>query len=266
MGDSRLGLNPEPARSRLSIPERLVRVSPFFLDKYEVSVRRVRAAIVDGFDIDAYAHVTATELAVCNFTPRGATDDLPMNCVGHAFAEAFCELDGGRVLPTEAQWEFAASSGGTERLYVWGDEPPSCEHSVYARVGRITAGLFGIDFDDRLNEPGYCAYLGEGAQPVASLPLDTTDDGAVDMAGNVAEWTRDVLVPLTDPCWDRVDLVDPVCATGSDEHVHRGGTWAAVAGAQPAAIRTGDTEATSTVVGMGFGGHANGFRCSRPGR
>lgn len=71
----------------------------------------------------------------------------------------------GKTVPTEAQWEYAATAGGT-RLYPWGDDPPIC--------GRVTA------FD---GQDGPCPF--EPSVEVARYP--PSPEGLYDLAGNFAE-------------------------------------------------------------------------------
>ena len=41
--------------------------------------------------------------------------------------------DGGRHLTSEAEWEYAASGRGEERIYPWGNERPDCDRVIFAR-------------------------------------------------------------------------------------------------------------------------------------
>ena len=67
-------------------------------------------------------------------------------------------------LPTETEWEWAASGG--ERKYPWGDDEPTPELANYgSKVGQTT--------------------------PVGNYPAGATPDGLMDMAGNVLEWCED---------------------------------------------------------------------------
>jgi formylglycine-generating enzyme required for sulfatase activity len=95
----------------------------------------------------------------------------PINCVRWDQAVAYCSWRGLR-LPTPAEWEKAAR-GEDARAYPWGDEPASCELAVMA------------ESDDA---PGCGA--GTTAE-VGSRPAGASPYGALDMAGNVSEWTGD---------------------------------------------------------------------------
>jgi serine/threonine-protein kinase len=91
---------------------------------------------------------------------------VPATEISWRYAMLFAQVQGGK-LPTEAQWEFAARSGGKNYLKVWGlgDEP---------------------------KHPGNIGNIREAPEVVGSHDGDVTEQGVYDLTGNVQEWCRDV--------------------------------------------------------------------------
>jgi hypothetical protein len=133
-------------------------------------------------------------------------DMWPVVQVGWDDAMAFAKWL-GRDLPTEAEWEFAASVGTDAPR----DKP----------TANVWQGIFPI------NDEGTDGYKAETA-PVGCYPANRY--GLHDMAGNVWEWTRDWYVPGLDPEdtsghgpaeRDANDPRDP----GIAKHVIKGGSF-----------------------------------------
>jgi formylglycine-generating enzyme required for sulfatase activity len=103
---------------------------------------------------------------------------LPMNATSWNGAVAFCTWAGGR-LPSEAEWEYAARSGGQDIAYPWGNEPPSCDRCV----------MNTLPFSS--NREDWGCGTGE-MQPACSRPAGNTAQGLCDMAGNIQEWLQDI--------------------------------------------------------------------------
>jgi sulfatase modifying factor 1 len=103
--------------------------------------------------------------------------DHPVVQVAHEDAQAYAEW-AGAVLPSEAEWEYAARGGLESATFTWGDEPRP--------GGRIMANTWdGPDFPWRsTRESGWTR-----TSPVGSFPPNGF--GLLDMAGNVWEWTDD---------------------------------------------------------------------------
>ena len=119
-----------------------VTVSPFYMQQHEVTNGEYRR-----FD-----------------EQHEGADALPVIYVSWFNAMAYAVWLGG-VLPTEAQWEFAAR-GKEGRSFPWGDDPPTCELANYS------------DCSGNLVR-------------VMSKPAGATPDGIHDLAGNVGEWCAD---------------------------------------------------------------------------
>jgi iron(II)-dependent oxidoreductase len=131
-------------------------------------------------------------------------ENLPVIHISWYEAQAYCKW-AGRRLPTEAEWEVAASGelqGDTlshrRRHFPWGDEPPTAERA-------------NLDW-------------GSGVEEVGAHPSGDSAFGCRQMIGNVWEWTADDFAPypgfIIDPY---KEYSKPWFGT---HKVLRGGCWA----------------------------------------
>ena len=203
----------------------------FEMDRFEVTNARYRACVDSGACKPPQSR--ASHLRPGYFDDA-AFADYPVIFVDHAQAETFCKAEGGR-LPTEAEWERAAR--GTDvsapHTFPWGEKQPDC---TLANMGG--AGSCVGDTDRVGRRP-------EGASPY----------GAMDMAGNVWEWTSD---------WYGADFYasegakkpDPRGPSEGRLKVMRGGCW--VSGADSLRSTCRKAELPSTWA------YNVGFRCVYP--
>ena len=111
----------------------------------------------------------------------------PINCVSHTSAAAYC-AHLGRRLPTDAEWERSAR-GPDRRTFPWGSGTPTA--AVVNLCGEdcvAFARLRGLRGSTWVAAPGHedDGYL--LTAPVFAFRDGASAAGAVQLAGNVAEW------------------------------------------------------------------------------
>jgi formylglycine-generating enzyme required for sulfatase activity len=124
-----------------------------------------------------------------------------VTCVSWVKATEYCRSLGAD-LPSEAQFEYVAGGLRSQR-YPWGNDDPQCGDAVWGREQTPVASCLPP------NALGAALPPGSGARDRWG-----TDAGVVsDMAGNVAEWVRDMWNRVTESCWTPTLFHDPVCET-----------------------------------------------------
>lgn len=233
--------------------ERLVVLSPFFLDAYETTVGDFRGQPLTGVVSWTGSDDGTSQNDWCSYSNLPSRDGLPMNCVTWAAAQAYC-ASMGASLPTEAQLEYV-EGGLQSSLYVWGENDPSCSGAVYGLVG------YGISWgtgDGECRAPlAFGGPRAPGRDHTGSLDvLVVGGQPLYNLAGNVSEWPIDSYEPEGEDCWPMGVLQDPVCMTGT-ERLQRGGSWVG----PPENLRA----AARVPRGAGAGAPDMGIRCARPG-
>ena len=209
-------------------PMRTVQVAALEIMAREVIVREFAVCVGLGMCPSGEAWEPTGRRSTCNLG-RADTDDHPMNCVDHASAQAYCAWRSAR-LPTEAEWEYAARSGGQIQRYPWGANRPTCELAVMASDEGPGCG------DAR-------------TRPPCSRPQGRTAQGLCDMGGNVAEWTADWYAA------DAYTYTGPLGPTSGSHRVVRGGSF----GSDGPDLRTAARDQAGPELRSG----AIGFRCVR---
>jgi formylglycine-generating enzyme required for sulfatase activity len=143
------------------------------------------------------------------FQPKSGFRNHPVIEVSWYGAAAYCDWVGA-VLPTEAQWEYAARGRGGF-IYPWGNESPDSTRLNYNRnIDRTTA--------------------------VGAYPNGASWVGALDMVGNVWEWVNDWYEP---DYYESAPSVNPTGPDNGTKKVLRGGSWLHDALVAQAAYRNG---------------------------
>jgi formylglycine-generating enzyme required for sulfatase activity len=227
--------------------ERLVVLSPFFLEKHETTVAEQRASGVRYLD-DPSDRVTG-KIAGCTYARDGSgPSDVPLNCISWTEARSSC-MRRGRDLPTEAELEYVMG-GLRGTSFPWGDDDPSCSDMIFGRDADGSSPC-----DPNASRP---APSGSGARDRLRLPSGEL----VDLSGNVSEWARDRFQLETEPCWGTGLFTDPFCDQNgivvSGARSVRGGYFSGLAGTARAAHRSRTVNEKQAVAAE------IGYRCARP--
>lgn len=167
---------------------------------------KVAAFDIDLAEVTVAAYARCVEAGKCTEPKRGGAcnwkadgrERHPINCVDFQQATSYCASVGKR-LPTEEEWEYAAR-GPASKPRAYGDGEPR----------------------DQLCWNGEGNDLGRGERRstciVGSYPKALSAFGALDMAGNVWEWTSSAHCPYA-------AAGAPSAACDDPHKVVRGGAW-----------------------------------------
>ena len=198
---------------------KMVHVSDFgfYIDKYEVTNEQYAAFLNEkGNRSEDGASWLKDDSKIkkrgSQFTPKSGYGDHPVIVVSWYGAKSYCEWAGKR-LPTEEEWQ-QACQGMDGREYSWGNS-----------FGSDISNISGSD-------DGY-----DKTSPVGTFPGGASPYGAMDMSGNVWEWTSSLY------------------ESSKNWRVLCGGAWNDVADFARCESRNGDDPASRF--------YDYGFRCAR---
>ena len=186
-------------------PVHKVYLEAYYIGKYEVTNAEYydfwRSLRVSNIEMEQEKHTPEnfTHLPYIGDWPARAEKfpNHPVVGVSWQDARAYAEWKGMR-LPTEAEWEKAAR-GYTDRTWPWGNAI-----ELYANTSA--------------DDDGY----GNRLAPVGSFPKGKSYYGAMDMAGNVWEWTADW---YSDVYYFHSPKRNPTGPVLGSWRVIRGGSW-----------------------------------------
>ncbi len=179
-------------------PEHFVTLDAFWIDQTEVTNKQYAWCVKDKACI---LPLNLKSPMRSNYYGNPEFDNYPVIYVEWAMAKNYCEW-AGRRLPTEAEWEKAASWNELKHekyAYPWGDDTPNDSLLNYDSVVRDTT-------------------------EVGKYPNGVSPYGANDMAGNVWEWVNDW---YGENYYSNSPLLNPRGPDSGDYggRVLRGGSW-----------------------------------------
>lgn len=252
-------------------PVRLITLSDFQMDRYEVSCREFaewldkkefsdgvklrRFPAQDGDVEQIYSgnnliySLSSKRRTPCIRYEKGhhvvepTLAEFPISAVSWDGASQYC-AENGKRLPTEAEWEYAAR-GNARRSFPWGNELPTCASALLARGPKSEWDQCGVS----------------GPMPRGSFPIDRTPEGVYDLAGSLQEWMIDVYIPRYPGC-EKTGCINPRAGTEDGQQgkasirIIRGGAWSMNLLSARSAERAGvHKNTTDSYIG---------FRCVKP--
>jgi formylglycine-generating enzyme required for sulfatase activity len=182
-------------------PPHEVNLSAFWIDETEVTNKMYSLCVAAGTCKEPSNTSSKTH---SSYYGNSEFEDYPVIYVDWNMAKTYCEWRGDR-LPTEAEWEKAASwneGNQTKRVYPWGNSL-DCTFANY--------------YDKKNGR--YC--VGD-TSAVKSYESGKSFYGAYDMAGNVWEWMNDW---YSETYYQNSPLLNPLGPDAGDYRVLRGGSW-----------------------------------------
>lgn len=174
---------------QITIEDRLFNLQPFYIAKYPITYSQFQTFLesADGFDRDEWWHSLTEKFRKQEITKqRQLYSNFPRDSVSWYQAVAFTRWLNHRFsgkkfmpenasdksfivgqnleirLPTEWEWQHAATGGNPQSRYPWGEWNDCCANTSEASIGRPTA--------------------------VGMYPAGASICGALDLAGNLWEW------------------------------------------------------------------------------
>ena len=173
-------------------PQHWLYLSPYWIDKTEITNAMYQQCVQAGDCQPPGKLNSKTRLAYYNDSQYR---DYPVIFVSWEDASAYCHW-ADRRLPSEAEWEKAAR-GTDSWLYPWGDAPADFRKANFNNLAGDTTR-------------------------VASYPAGASPFGALDMAGNVAEWVADW---YGDGYYTASPYKNPPGPKSGEFRMLRGGSW-----------------------------------------
>jgi formylglycine-generating enzyme required for sulfatase activity len=180
------------------IPVHTVQLSGFKISVREITEAQYDSCVQCGkctpahYDDGKCFQWTGSKFSLIKVPAQFRKPSYPVVCVSWHQALAYCRSQ-GMTLPSEAQWEYAATSG-VKRTYSWGEELPTARN---------------------------CTMDGSN-HPLSVESHASNDWGLFDMTGNVWEWTSDF---YSRDAYTVPQMNDPKGPDAGLYRVIRGGGW-----------------------------------------